>query len=123
MGTPEIEKEGHFLILHSIIMQGGSVTKKKVLDYLEKNGLIKLTEEDYELLPTRNEQKWRNSLSYSKIYLVDNEMLDHNIHNRWKISRIGNLYYNILLEKLPTMEHKLISNKLKWEDCVVQKTE
>jgi predicted restriction endonuclease len=87
------EQQNRILVLFSIIMYNGKATKNEVLNYLDNNSLILLSENDTDILESRNELKWRNELAFTRSHLVKNGYLDNRERNFWSITDKGVKYY------------------------------
>ncbi len=98
------EKQNRILILYSILMQNDKATKNNVLDYLKQNNLIKLSKEDLSLLKTRNEEKWRNELAFTRSHLVREGFLNNKERNFWQILPIGKIYFEELKNEISPLE-------------------
>jgi predicted HNH restriction endonuclease len=98
------------LILHSIIEQNGKVNKKSVLDFLETNNLIHLSDSDKEILESRNEIKWRNELAFVRQHLVKDAYLNNLERSFWEITQKGRRYFDVIKLSLEGKELIRISN-------------
>jgi predicted restriction endonuclease len=94
------EIENRILILYAIQKLNGKASKKDVLDYIFHNSLIKLTETDREILSSRKEEKWRNTLAYTRDHLVHEKYLNNKEKNQWEITEEGINYYQKLISDL-----------------------
>lgn len=104
------EIENRILILYAIMQLGGISNKKDVLDYIENQRLIVLTDYDNELLNSRKEKRWRNELAYVRSHLVELKVLDV---AHWAITNLGKVYYNMLVELLDSSIYSYNFKRLK----------
>ncbi len=91
------EIENRILVLYAIMQLGGASNKKDVLDYIENQHLIILTDYDNTMLASRKEKRWRNELAYVRSHLVELKALNV---EEWAITTLGKVYYNMLIEQL-----------------------
>lgn len=91
------ELENRLLILYAVLNLGSISNKKDVLDFLENQDLIILTDKDKAILKSRNEVKWRNELAYVRYHLVELLAL---YQEDWAITVSGIRYYNLLIVEL-----------------------
>lgn len=83
------ENEKRFLLLLSSFMQENIATKSVVLDYIEEQNWIILSEEDLQIRKNRNELIWRNDLAYVRKHLAMEDMFVSSEHNNWSITDKG----------------------------------
>jgi predicted HNH restriction endonuclease len=97
------EQENRFLILFALNTLGRVSTKKEVLDHIEINGWIKLSNQDIAILGSRNEPKWRNELAFVRQHLVSDGILSSTAsHGKWEMTAAGEVYFNDVINKLDT---------------------
>ena len=65
-----LEDEKRLSLLAAILHLGGHAPKGRVLDTIEELDLVKLDERDRELLPSRNEERWRNGLAFIRSQFI-----------------------------------------------------
>jgi hypothetical protein len=81
-----LENEKRLLLLMSSYMVKNDVTKAKVLDWIEDNGWIKLSEHDKKVKHNRNELIWRNDLAFVRKHLEQNVLYVSGERNNWAIT-------------------------------------
>lgn len=84
-----LELEKRFLVLLSITELGGSATKKAVLDNILENDYLDFSDNDLKMLNSRSELIWRNDLAYIRDHLKNDNFIDGNEKNKWKITAQG----------------------------------
>ncbi|WP_337968665.1 winged helix-turn-helix domain-containing protein [uncultured Flavobacterium sp.] len=94
------EQQNRFLILFALEKLNYSSTKNEVLNYLLENDIIQLNESDFEILATRNEEKWRNELAFVRSHLVKDGYLSNLSRNKWEITPQGIENFTILSKLL-----------------------
>ncbi|MBX2976407.1 MAG: HNH endonuclease [Ignavibacteriaceae bacterium] len=92
--------EQEILILLSLFEQNLSAKKKDVLDHLEANNYIKLSERDIQSQNTRPEEKWRNEFAFVRNKLKDYNFLVPNQYNKWEINSDGIKYFRKLVNEI-----------------------
>ena len=102
-----LEEEKRFIILTAALLCGGKGTKSKILDKIEEEDLIKLTDKDRKLKHNRDEVIWRNDLAFVRKHLVILGYLDGNVRNRWMITDAGRQYHSGIFKKIK-FEKKLL---------------
>ncbi|MCD8403891.1 HNH endonuclease [Tenacibaculum finnmarkense] len=90
------EQENRFLILFALRNLENSSPKNEVLNFLLENDLIKLTDYDFEILDSRNEERWRNELAFVRSHLVKSGHLQNNKRNQWELTKLSESYYSEL---------------------------
>lgn len=104
------ELENRLLILYAVLQLGGVSNKKDVLDFLENQGLIILSDKDKIILKSRREIKWRNELAYVRYHLVELLTL---YQDEWAITMSGRKYYNLLIDTLKNQSQDYIFQRIK----------
>ena len=104
------ELENRLLILYAVLQLGGISNKKNVLDFLENQDLIILSDKDKAILKSRSEVKWRNELAYVRYHLVELLTL---YQEEWAITMCGRKYYNLLIETLKNQSQDYIFQRIK----------
>lgn len=84
-----LENEKRFLLLLSSLMLGKSVSKKKVLDFIENQDWIQLTDADKSTKHNRNEPIWRNDLAYIRKHLEMEHLFVSGVRDDWSITEQG----------------------------------
>ena len=87
------EQENRFLILFALRNLDNSASKNEVLNFLFENNLIKLNDYDFEILESRNEERWRNELAFVRSHLVNSGHLQNNKRNQWELTDLSNSYF------------------------------
>jgi hypothetical protein len=95
-----LEEEKRFIILTATLLCGGKGTKAKILDKIDQEGLIKLTEEDRRPKHNRDEVRWRNDLAFIRKHLVISGYLDGSVKNRWMVTNTGRQYHSDIFKKV-----------------------
>lgn len=96
----KIELQHRILILISIIELGGIGTKKEVLDKLVNDNYVILSERDKEILTTRPEERWRNSLAFGRQHLKEAGYLTNSSNDKWELSLEGFDYFIKLIREI-----------------------
>ncbi|SKC09541.1 HNH endonuclease [Lachnospiraceae bacterium] len=99
-----LENEKRYLLLlssYQLSKNNPAPTKAQVLDNIEDNGWIILTEIDKQKKQNRNELVWRNDLAFVRKHLAQNGWYNTSENNNWGITIEGKKYLNEL--------HKIIS--------------
>jgi len=108
-----IEYQQRFLVLFSVIRNGEKNNKNVILDYLENNNYIKLTDKDKELLKTRKEERWRNALAFCRQHLIKDGFLVSNNKNIWEITSSGkDSFYEFIQDIDCNKKYEYFSDKL-----------
>lgn len=94
------EDEKRLILLAAIIRVGGSGSKKKVLDEVERAGLMKFTPYDLQTRRSRNELNWRNDLAYIRDHLVRDGHVSSAQWNSWTLTEMGKAYFASLAARL-----------------------
>lgn len=87
-----LEDEKRLALLAAILRVGGHAPKARVLDTLYDLGLLKLTDHNRAIMPSRREERWRNDLAYVRKHLVDAQYLSDSQHDNWAITDSGRTY-------------------------------
>lgn len=88
-------------MLLSLNELSGQGTKQGVLDHIEHQGYWHFDSADLEILPSRNEIKWRNKLAFVRQDLEKAKHLDGSNRNLWVITSAGQKYFeNLALQVL-----------------------
>jgi predicted HNH restriction endonuclease len=94
------EDEKRLILLAAIIRVGGSGSKKKVLDEVERAGLMKLSPHDLQSRASRNELNWRNDLAYIRDHLVREGYVSSAQRDSWTLTEKGKGYFASLAARL-----------------------
>jgi predicted HNH restriction endonuclease len=94
------EKEKQLLLLLAMVDLGGGGTKRQVLDVIETQSWMTLTDDDQEILESRNEPKWRNSLAFERKHLVTRRYASDEVRGRWQITESGTEYFHELCHQV-----------------------
>lgn len=94
------EDEKRLILLAAIIRIGGSGSKKKVLDEVERAGLMKFSPYDLQSRASRNELNWRNDLAYIRDHLAREGHLSSAQWNSWTLTEKGKGYFATLASRL-----------------------
>lgn len=105
------EQQNRFLLLFAIKQLNNNSSKNEVLNYLLENDLIQLNENDFQILGTRNEEKWRNELAFVRSHLVKEGFLSNSNRDRWEITQLGDTYFEKLFHQFSTTQSTLRINK------------
>lgn len=84
-----LEDEKQLVVLLAITELGGAAPKGRVLDLIEAKGWLHLDDEDQEVMQSRNEQRWRNDLAFTRHHLVLADCVSGTMRNRWMITPSG----------------------------------
>ncbi|WP_018622350.1 winged helix-turn-helix domain-containing protein [Spirosoma luteum] len=114
------EQQNRFLILFALNNLGSNFTKNEVLTYLLESGIIKLFEKDFEILPSRNEEKWRNELAFVRSHLVKEGYLLNSSKNKWEITNEGKEYFEFLTEILASDSNPTRINKHEIDNYILE---
>ena len=90
-----LENEKRFLLLLSSYQLANTYsypTKAQVLDNIEDNGWILLSDADKQKKQNRNELVWRNNLAFTRQHLVLNGWYNSSENNNWSITPEGEKY-------------------------------
>lgn len=98
--TMTAEDEKRLILLAAIIRVGGSGSKKKVLDEVERAGLMKLSPHDLQSRASRNELNWRNDLAYIRDHLVREGYVSSAQRDSWTLTEKGKGYFASLAARL-----------------------
>lgn len=94
-----LENEKRLLLLMSSYVIANDVTKAKVLDLIEANGWVNLSEDDKKIKHNRNELVWRNDFAFVRKHLEQNGFYISGERNNWAITEIGiKLLYKLCAE-------------------------
>lgn len=85
----DIHSQQQLLVLFAVEALGGEATKREALDYLEAQGVLRLTPDLMVWLESRKEIKWRNKLAYGRQESVQNGLLSAETKDRWVITAEG----------------------------------
>lgn len=108
-----LENEKRFLLLLSSEKCGNGATKADVLNKIETNGWIILTDNDQKMKENRNELVWRNDIAFTRKHLAQEGMFVDGIRNDWSITEVGKQKLKELAEEVShENSFKKISNKL-----------
>lgn len=66
-----------------------NVSKKRVLDFIEEENWINLSNDDLQIKNNRNEKVWRNDLAFIRKHLAIEGYFISNIKNDWSITSSG----------------------------------
>lgn len=113
-----LENEKRFLILLSAAVCGTNASKANVLDTIEANRWIELSDKDKTVKQNRNELVWRNNLAFVRKHLVQNGMLIGNVRNNWSITdagiaELGRLQHEVVAENSFSKISKELASKVK----------
>ena len=100
-----LEDEKKLVLLTSIIEVGGSGTKKRVLDNIERKKYYELTAEDERTMENRNEEAWRNDLAFIRMRLVNQGAIDKSMRDNWQITDTGRFLFASLAKQATTKRH------------------
>ena len=95
-----VENEKRFLLLFSSFLQKNLATKSAVLDFIEEQDWIVLSEEDLKNRKNRNELIWRNDLAYVRKHLAMEGLFVSNERNNWSITDAGKEYLLSLFQEI-----------------------
>lgn len=64
------EDEKQFILLSAILLSDGGGSKQKILDAVDRLGLMEFSASDLQMRQSRNELAWRNDLAFVRSHLV-----------------------------------------------------
>lgn len=109
-----LEKEKRFLLLLGSYLCGNNATKSEVLDKIEDENLVILSDKDIQVKHNRNELVWRNDFAFVRKHLTIDGFYISGIRNNWGITEAGvNELHNLCKEVCSNNKFTYISTKAK----------
>ena len=83
-----IEWQHVFLLMYSIDnITGGIPTKQQTIEFIQREGLILLRDEDFKPYPTQNEPSWCTDIAWARKNAVILGYVNNHEWDSWEISR------------------------------------